>query len=176
MWKAMGPRQTATIGADRRPRNPMGLAGLSGWTHVGVHSTGRPVTDTARQPRLQRIADPAPGALRTVFRIFDAWGLSPDDARRLLGDLPASTYFKWRKGEIGRVHRDVLERASYVLGIYKALHLIFADPAIADSWLHRPNDAPGFGGRSAMERLRPGYVRDLAFVREYLDAQRGGWP
>jgi hypothetical protein len=139
-------------------------------------ATPAPPLADPREPGTTGAPDPAPAALRAVFRIFDAWGLSTDDARRLLGDPPASTYFKWKKGDTGRIPRDTLERASYLLGIYKALQLLFPDPAIADGWIRRPNTAPGFEGQSALDRLRGGNVADLDFVRRYLDAQRGGWP
>ena len=68
----------------------------------------------------------------------------------------------------------MLERISYVLGIHKALEILFPDPVRADAWVRRPNDAPLFGGRSALERMLGGNVSDLYVVRQYLDAQRGG--
>jgi hypothetical protein len=98
----------------------------------------------------------------------------------LLGDPPRSTFYKWRDALAGdapgKLPRDVLERISYVLGIYKALQILFPDPARADAWVRRPNDAPPFGGRSALERMLSGNVGDLYLVRQYLDAERGGWP
>ena len=48
-------------------------------------------------------------------------------------------------------------------------HLVLA----ADAWLRRPNDAPLFGGRSALDRMLSGQVSDLFLVRQYLDAERG---
>jgi hypothetical protein len=44
----------------------------------------------------------------------------------------------------------------------------------ADEWVRRPNAAPLFGGRSALDRMLGGQVADLYVVRQYLDAQRGG--
>lgn len=120
--------------------------------------------------------DHAPAALRTYFRIADAWALSASDARLLLGSPPSSTFYKWRAGEVGHVSRDLLERVSYVLGIYKALQVLLPVPEAADSWISKPNDAPLFGGRSALDLMRSGNVADLFLVRQYLDAQRGGWP
>jgi hypothetical protein len=122
------------------------------------------------------LVEHAPAALRVFFRIADAWGLTATDARLLLGTPPSSTYYKWRSGDVGHVPRDLLERISYVLGIYKALQILLPDPAAADGWISRPNDAPPFGGRSALEVMRSGNVADLFVVRQYLDAQRGGWP
>ncbi len=72
--------------------------------------------------------------------------------------------------------RDLLERLSYIFGIYKALQVLLPVPAAADAWISRPNDAPLFAGRSALEVMRSGNVADLFLVRQYLDAQRGGWP
>ena len=77
------------------------------------------------------------------------------------------------EGAGGTLSRDVLERISYVLGIYKALQILFPDPARADAWVKRPNAAPLFAGQRALDRLLSGNVSDLFVVRQYLDAQRG---
>ena len=112
-------------------------------------------------------------ALRTFFRITDAWGVSADEARRLLGSPPRSTYFAWKKHPPAQLPRDVLERISYVLGIYKALQILLPEPAAADGWIRKVNDAPLFGGKAAIDRMLSGNVADLYVVRQYLDAQRG---
>jgi len=114
-------------------------------------------------------------ALRTYFRIADAWKLGPSEARRLLGDPPRSTFFLWKRTGEGQLSRDTLERVSYVLGIYKALQILLPQQQAADAWIRKPNAAPLFGGRSALERMLSGNVADLYVVRQYLDAQRGGW-
>ena len=51
--------------------------------------------------------------------------------------------------------------------------ILLPDPHAADQWVRKPNDAPQFGGRSALERMLSGQVADLYVVREYLDAERG---
>ncbi|MEP7380490.1 MAG: antitoxin Xre-like helix-turn-helix domain-containing protein, partial [Gemmatimonadota bacterium] len=66
----------------------------------------------------------APAALRTVFSIADSWELSSKETRILLGSPPESTFYKWKSGKVGVVSRDLLERVSYLLGIYKALQLL----------------------------------------------------
>jgi hypothetical protein len=113
-------------------------------------------------------------ALRTFFRITDAWGLKARDEMVLLGNPPESTFFLWKKQKAGSLSRDVMERISYVLGIYKALQILFPQAERADEWVRRPNDAPLFAGRSALDRMLSGHVADLFVVRSYLDAQRGG--
>jgi hypothetical protein len=126
--------------------------------------------------RIQAVPAPAATggtALRAFGRIADLWGLSVAEQRVLLGASSRSTFFKWRRDPHPRLPRDTLERLSYLLGIYKALQILFPDPAAADAWLRRANDAPLFGGRTALERMLGGQVADLYLVRQYLDAERG---
>jgi len=119
--------------------------------------------------------DMAGAAMRTFFRIADAWRLTVEDQLTLLGGPARSTLFAWRRG-VDRLPRDVMERLSYILGIYKALQILLPDPVRADAWIRRPNGAVPFGGRSALDRMLKGNVSDLYEVRRYLDAERGGWP
>ncbi len=111
--------------------------------------------------------------LRAFVRLSELWRLSVAEQMRLLGLRSRSTWFKWRRDPDVELPPDTLERLSYLLGIYKALQLLFPDPQRADEWLRRPNDAAPFGGRSALERMLSGQVADLYVVRQYLDAERG---
>ena len=114
-------------------------------------------------------------ALRTFFKIAERWNLNVEDQMTLLGITARSTYFKW-KGEMdGRLTLDTLERISYVFGIFKALNILLPEEEAADAWINKPNDAPMFGGKPALKRMLSGRVSDLYVVRQYLDAQRGGW-
>ena len=112
-------------------------------------------------------------ALRGFFHIMDAWGVSAEDARILLGSPAERTYFNWRRGDGSRVPEDTLRRIGYVAGVYKALQIVYSAPALADSWVKRPNRA--FGGQTPLDRMRCGDVTDLAAVRAYLDAARAPW-
>ena len=114
-------------------------------------------------------------ALRTAFRILVAWGLSNKEQIKLLGNPPKSTFYRWKQGESAVLSQDTLERLSYIFGIYSALQLLLPRSDAADAWLKKPNTASLFGGRSAFERMLSGQVADLYIVRQYLDAQRGGW-
>lgn len=125
-----------------------------------------------------RPAELAPGdlggpALRAFFAIAERWQLRIADQRRLLGEPPESTFYKWKRQREAQLGRDVIERISYVLGIYKSLQILFPDAERADAWIRRANAAPTFGGQSALDRMLSGNVADLYVVREYLDAQRG---
>lgn len=108
---------------------------------------------------------------RGFFRIMDAWEVRDSDAQVLLGRPSRTTFYAWKKGEGGKLSHDTLERVSYVLGIYKALQLLFSNPDQADAWMKKPNAA--FGGQSALEHALGGRVIDLARVRQYLDFVRG---
>ena len=132
----------------------------------------------------QRIEDPrghylpqeaalAGPALRAFFGLAERWNLKIAEQRKLLGDPPESTFYKWKRERDGALSRDTLERISYLLGIFKALAILFPDPARADAWLRKPNSASTFGGHSALQRMLSGNVSDLFVVRQYLDAQRG---
>ena len=135
-----------------------------------------PMTAVARtQPPPVDLGSPeaAAAALRTFWRLSDAWQLSVAEQLTLLG-AGKSTLYQWRQGKVGPLDRHVLERLSYLFGIYAALHILFPAAERADAWLRKPNDAPLFGGRPAMDRMLAGQVADLYVVREYLDAQRGG--
>lgn len=117
-----------------------------------------------------------PGALRTVFNIFDSWGLTDGQGRTLLG-VPRSTYDRWKRDPArARLTPDLVERLSYILGIRKALEIL--EPGeekgrVESGWLGRPNDEPMFGGRPPLERMLSGHMGDLYEVRRYLDGQRG---
>jgi hypothetical protein len=112
-------------------------------------------------------------ALRAFFRLVELWGLSMEQARVLLGRPSRATLYNWKAGKAKSLPHDTLRRISYLLGIYKALQILYQDPALADAWLTRPNMA--FGGQSALERMLAGDVADLAAVRVNLDAVRGAW-
>ena len=122
----------------------------------------------ARAPNRKDLTGPA---LRTFFRVADAWRLKEQDQMRLLGLDSRSTFQSWKRGAVAAIPKDALERISYILGIYKGLQILL--PKSADEWVHKPNQAAVFGGRSALERMASGNVADLYVVRQYIDAQRG---
>jgi hypothetical protein len=112
-------------------------------------------------------------ALDAYFAITSRWGLNTEEEQILLGSPPRSTFFKWKKEHQGSLTRDTLERISYIMGIYKALHILLPSNKAADEWPKKPNQAPLFNGQSALQKMLTGRVIDLADVRRYLDAERG---
>lgn len=110
-------------------------------------------------------------ALRTFFNIAEKWRLSESEQMRILGLDSRSTLQSWKQGKVATISKDALERISYVLGIYKGLHVLL--PRSADAWIRKPNSATVFGGRPAIERMASGNVADLYVTRQYVDAMRG---
>lgn len=111
-------------------------------------------------------------ALKAFFGITHKWKLTAEQERTLLGTTSA-TFFRWKKNKDGSLTQDTLERVSYILGIYKALRILLPSEDAANKWIKKPNRAPLFGGKSALDKLLVGRVIDLADVRRYLDAERG---
>ncbi|HEV2603753.1 MAG TPA: MbcA/ParS/Xre antitoxin family protein [Microvirga sp.] len=112
-------------------------------------------------------------ALKGFFGMMNRWGVDNDTARILLGSPPERTFFEWKRGRAGRLPEDTLRRIGYIAGIWKAIEILYSDPAIADGWVKRPNRH--FGDQTPLERMAAGDVTDLAAVRAYLDAARGSW-
>lgn len=118
----------------------------------------------------------APTAVRAFGRLAEIWQLSGAQQAKLLGldETQLSTLYKWKsQPQRANLSHDTLDRISYLTGIYKALHILLPDDAAADSWIHRQNDAPLFGGTAPIDRMLSGAMYDLHVVRAYLDAERG---
>lgn len=108
---------------------------------------------------------------RAAVNLFRRWGVTEAEACVLLGGVSKRTYARWKDGEIGRLTIDQKSRLSILMGIHKALALLFTEKARVYEWVKKPNKA--FGGRSGLEIMLGGYLTDLFRVRHYLDAARG---
>jgi hypothetical protein len=108
-------------------------------------------------------------ALKSFFNMASQWQLSNTQQIKLLGEPSNATFFRWKKEEVKDISLDTFERISYLLGIYKALHILFNQPEQANSWLHRDNQADLFGGRSALNFMLHGKMINLFETRKYLD-------
>jgi hypothetical protein len=115
-------------------------------------------------------------AFQAFLNISEQWRLKREQQLKLLGDISPSNYHLWKKkidekSDL-KLNKDTLERISYVLGIYKALHILLPKES-ANLWIHKPNTAPLFNNQTALDRMLAGNVVDLADVRRYLDSERG---
>lgn len=111
--------------------------------------------------------------LRTFLNISLAWGLSNEEMRSLLGWPSESTFYQYKAGKCGTLSYDTLTRISLVMGIYKALHILYPDETLADSWVRLPNRNALFGGRPALELMVNSGIDGLFQVRRLLDGRRG---
>ena len=112
-------------------------------------------------------------ALKAFFALAEKWQLTSNQARILLGQPSERTFFNWKMGKVGRPSHDTMSRLGYLLGIHKALRVLFSNPENLYGWVGREND--DFGGQAPLDRMLAGDVTDLAYVRQYLDSVRGGW-
>jgi uncharacterized protein (DUF2384 family) len=127
------------------------------------------VPDLSRLETRERLSQ---SAVDGFFAIMDKWQVPIERAGDLLGGVPRSTVYKLRTAA-GTLRQDELTRISYVVGIYKALHILLPDD-LADEWATRPNDNPLFHGQPPMDYLVRAGIPGLQQVRSLLDAERGG--
>jgi len=103
------------------------------------------------------------------------WGTGAEEERALLGWPARSTFHKWKGGNPGTLPYDTLIRISLVLGIYKALHILYPEATFADGWVKMPNTNPLFGGGTPLAFMTGGDMDALYAVRRLLDGRRGAW-
>lgn len=131
------------------------------------------------RPELQTFMDEqdrkrlTPAALEAVRRLAQAWQLTGEEMATLLGVSPST----WDRMLAGRwrqsFSQDQLTRVSALVGVFKGLHLLFAD-AMADRWPRLRNTGPLFGNFSPVEAMMRGGIPMMLEVRRYIDALRGG--
>lgn len=123
--------------------------------------------------RQEPISQAEGGALfRAALNLFARWGVT-DEQAAVLTDMPVRTYRRWKAEGPGRISRDGLARLSNLMGIHKALRIIFQEPRRGYDWIRASNAA--FGGATALQVMLGGELTDIMRVRRYLDAERGGW-
>jgi hypothetical protein len=114
----------------------------------------------------------AAAMFRATLNLFGKWDITDEQAATLL-DMPVRSYRRWKSQGPGRISRDGCARLSNLMGIHKALRIIFTESPRAYAWIRAENAA--FGGTSALDVMTGGELTDITRVRRYLDASRGGW-
>jgi Protein of unknown function (DUF2384) len=125
--------------------------------------------DLSRLETRERLSQ---SAVDGFFAVVDKWHIPIERAGDLLGGMPRSTVYKL-KSAAGTLRQDELTRISYIVGIYKALHIILPDD-LADRWVTQPNDNLLFGGQAPVDYIVRAGIPGLQQVRSMLDAERGG--
>jgi hypothetical protein len=132
--------------------------------------TPMPAGDRREPDVRRRLSAPA---LRAFFTLTNAWQLSAGDERGLLGWPPPSTFHKYKSGDAGVLSFDTLTRVSLLLGIYKALHILYPEAAFADRWMSISNSNPLFEGRTPLAFCLDAGIDGLFQLRRLLDSRRG---
>jgi len=127
-----------------------------------------PLSSSSLPPNQIRVA------FKVILTIFEKWHCSTEEALILLG-LKRSTWFKYKSHpETANFSPDLVERISYILNIHAALRILFSNQDSVYQWIRKPNKAPFYNGRSAMDIMLQGRVVDLWSVASRLNAERGG--
>lgn len=133
----------------------------------------QPLATPSAETRPPTLEDGVTG-LRVVFRILDELGVDAETGRALLGGISRGQYYRWRRHpERAPITWDLLERLSYILGIYKAVQILVPDARQQVAFFWRENAHPVCNGRAPMEVMRQGRVADLYTMRRWLDGERG---
>jgi len=125
------------------------------------------LTDRAERDRL------SPAAVRAFFNIMAHWGVRDEDARALLGGVSNGPFYDMKKNPDRVLDADKLLRISYLVGIFKALNVLYSDK-LADAWIGLPNRNRIFGGETPLAYMLRGGLPAMQIVRRLLDARRGG--
>ena len=94
-------------------------------------------------------------------------------ARQLLGGISNGVYYQLKRDRKKTLDQDKLTRISLLLGIFKALNILYGQK-LADAWINLPNSNPMFEGEAPLAYIIRGGVPALVRVRQLLDARRGG--
>lgn len=112
-------------------------------------------------------------AVKAVVRLVDAWDSSNAEGAALLG-VSTSTWDRIKGGRWdGVLSQDQLTRASALIGVFKGLHLLFADD-MADRWPRLANRGPIFDRMTPIQAMISGGIPRMLETRQYIDGLRGG--
>jgi hypothetical protein len=129
-----------------------------------------PLADLASREARERLG---PAALKGFFNLAARWKLRDEDARALLGGISNGPFYEMKRNPDRTLETDKLTRVSYLLGIFKALGILYSD-ALADQWVQRPNTNPLFAGQTPLAYMIRGGLPAMQAVRRLLDARRAG--
>lgn len=126
--------------------------------------------DLSSKDARERLSAPA---LKAFFNIMGKWKVRDEDARALLGGLTNGPFYEWKRNPARVVDTDRLTRISYLIGMFKALHILHGK-ALADDWVRLPNTNPIFSGETPLAFMLRGGLPAMHTVRRLLDARRAG--
>src|SRR3546814_116777 len=129
-----------------------------------------PRVDLTTKAERERLS---PSAVLAFLNIVARWGIRDEDAKVLLGGISNGPYYEMKKSPDRVLDTDRLLRISYLIGIFKALNILYSK-MLADAWVRLPNSNRIFGGQSPLDHMMKGGLPAMQTVRRLVDARRGG--
>jgi hypothetical protein len=129
-----------------------------------------PLVDLTAKAERERLS---PSGVRAFFKIVARWGVRDEDARVLLGGMSNGPYYEMKKKPDRVLDTDRLLRISYLIGIFKALNILYSKK-LADAWVTLPNTNRIFAGQTPLAYMMKGGLPAMQTVRRLLEARRGG--
>lgn len=130
-----------------------------------------PIVDLSLKAERHRLS---PSAVKGFLNIMTSWDVRDADAKDLLGGVSNGRFYAMKKApETAVLTQDELQRVSFLVGIFKALNILFGEEP-ADAWVRLPNRNRIFGGSTPLAYLIRGGLPAFQTVRRLLDARRGG--
>jgi Protein of unknown function (DUF2384) len=139
-------------------------------TYPATRYEPQPLVDLSAKAERERLS---PSAIKAFLSIMEKWGVRDEDARALLGGISNGQYYEMKKKPERVLSADTLTRISYLVGIFKALNILYSEP-LADVWVARPNTNRIFGGETPLAYMMKGGLAAMQVVRRLFDARRGG--
>ncbi len=129
-----------------------------------------PLPDLATRSERERLS---PSAIRALFNVMRHWRVRDEDVRVLLGGMSNGPFYDMKKDPDRVLDTDRLLRISYLIGIFRALNILYSEK-LADAWIQLPNNNRIFDGRTPLAYMMKGGLPAIQMVRRLLDARRGG--
>jgi hypothetical protein len=129
-----------------------------------------PLVDLSDRAERERLS---PAAVKAFFRVMECWAVRDEDARALLGGVSNGAYYAMKKQPERVLDEDRLLRLSLVVGVFKALNILYDQP-LADRFMQLPNRNRLFGGSTPLAFAIAGGLPALFTLRRLLDARRAG--
>jgi len=129
-----------------------------------------PCLDLSARAERERLS---PSAIKAFLNIMEKWGVRDEDARTLLGGISNGRFYEIKKKPDRTLDADTLTRISYLVGIFKALNILYSEK-LADAWVRRANTNRIFGGETPLAYMMKGGLPAMQIVRRLVDARRGG--
>ncbi len=153
----------------------------SGWPRGYDHaSSSRAPTDVAaggnRPQTFGSAADRhrlTPASLIALRGLARAWKATGAEMAALVG-VSESTWDRIKAANWNQtLSQDQMMRVSALIGIFKGLHLLFAD-SMADRWVRLRNAGPLFSNLTPIDAMIERGIPGMIEIRQHVDALRGG--